>query len=150
MARLLIIAHVPLASALAQVAAHTFPDCAASLLALDVTPDMSPEDVTARAQQLLPPAETQETLILTDVFGATPCNAAQRLADGVRSRVVTGVNVPMLWRTLCYMQEPLDTLVARALAGATQGVMQAGASRPQQQARSAGPEDAEDHRHHHQ
>ena len=150
MARLLIIAHVPLASALAQVAAHTFPDCAASLLALDVTPDMSPEDVTARAQQLLPQAETQETLILTDVFGATPCNAAQRLADGVRSRVVTGVNVPMLWRTLCYMQEPLDTLVARALAGATQGVMQAGASRPQQQARSAGPEDAEDHRHHHQ
>ena len=150
MARLLIIAHAPLASALAQVAAHTFPDCAASLLALDVTPEMAPEDVTTRAQQLLPQIQAQETLILTDVFGATPCNAAQRLADGVHSRVVTGVNVPMLWRTLCYMQEPLDTLVARALAGATQGVMQAGASRPQQQARSAGPEDAEDHRHHHQ
>lgn len=150
MARLLIVAHAPLASALAQVAAHTYADCAASVQALDVTPDMTPEAVQVRAQQLLPQADAGETLILTDVFGATPCNAAQRLADGVHVRVVTGVNVPMLWRTLCYLDEPLDMLVSRALAGATQGVMQAGASRPQQQARGAGPEDAEDHRHHHQ
>jgi mannose PTS system EIIA component len=89
-------------------------------------------------------------LILTDVFGATPCNAAQRLADGVHVRVVAGVNVPMLWRTLCYADEPLDALVARAMAGATQGVIQASASRPQQQARSANPEDAKDQSHHHQ
>ena len=60
-------------------------------------------------------------LIFTDVFGATPCNIAQRLADGVRVKVVTGVNVPMLWRTLCYRDEPLDALVARAVAGAHAG-----------------------------
>jgi mannose PTS system EIIA component len=150
MARLLVVAHAPLASALAQVAAHTFPDCAACLVTLDVTPDMGPEEVVARARALLPAGDVQETLILTDVFGATPCNAAQRLADGVHTRVVTGVNVPMLWRALCYVQEPLEALVARALAGATQGVMQAGASRPQQQARNAGSDDAEDQRHHHQ
>jgi mannose PTS system EIIA component len=150
MARLLIVAHAPLASALAEVAAHTYADCAASVQALDVTPEMALEQVQALALQLLPKADPGETLILTDVFGATPCNAAQRLADGVHVRVVTGVNVPMLWRTLCYLDEPLDMLVSRALAGATQGVMQAGASRPQQQARGAGPEDAEDHRNHHQ
>jgi len=150
MAQLLIIAHAPLASALAQVAAHTFPDCAALLRTLDVPPDMTPDEVQSRAAALLKGGESPETLILTDVFGATPCNVAQRLADGIRVRIVTGVNVPMLWRTLCYAGEPLDALVARALAGATQGVMQAGASRPQQQARSAGPEDAEDQRHHHQ
>jgi mannose PTS system EIIA component len=150
MAQLLIIAHAPLASALAEVAAHTFPDCAARLQALDVPPEMAPEEVQLRAAALLPSAGPKETLILTDVFGATPCNAAQRLADGVRVRVVAGVNVPMLWRALCYANEPLDALVTRAMAGATQGVMQASASRPQQQARSAGPEDAEDQRHHHQ
>lgn len=150
MARLLIIAHAPLASALAEVAAHTFPDCAAQVRALDVPPNMTPEEVQARAAALLPAAGTQDTLILTDVFGATPCNAAQRLADGVHIRVVAGVNVPMLWRTLCYFNEPVDALVARAMIGATQGVMQAGASRPQQQAHSAGPEDAKDQRHHHQ
>jgi mannose PTS system EIIA component len=150
MARLLLIAHAPVASALAEVAAHTFAECSSSVRALDITPEQSPEDVQALAQRVLDEAPTEETLILTDVFGATPCNGAQRLADGVRVRVVAGVNVPMLWRTLCYLSEPLESLVSRAMAGATQGVMQAGPSRPQQQARSAGTEDAEDHRHHQQ
>lgn len=152
MARLLIIAHAPLASALAQVAEHTFPGCAASLQSLDVTAQMAPEDVQARASALLAqPGGEQGTLILTDVFGATPSNVAQRLCDGARVRAVAGVNVPMLWRTLCYAGEPLDALVGRALAGGTQGVMQAGASKPQQQARGSETDNnAEDQRHHHQ
>ena len=62
-----------------------------------------------------------EALILTDVFGATPCNVAQRLADGVQVKVVAGVNVPMLWRSLCYADESLDALVARAVAGRDAG-----------------------------
>jgi mannose PTS system EIIA component len=148
MARLLLIAHSPLASALAEVARHTFPECASLLRALDVPPDMPPQEVQAKALAML--SDATETLILTDVFGATPCNVAQRLADGVKVRVVTGVNVPMLWRTLCYAGEPLDALVNRALVGATQGIMQAGGARPQQQSRQAGPEDEEDHRHHQQ
>jgi PTS system ascorbate-specific IIA component len=147
MASLLIIAHAPLASALRAVAEHVFPDCTGRLATLDVTPEMSPETVQSQAAALLAASKQTETLILTDVFGATPCNAAQRVADGSRVRVVTGVNVPMLWRTLCYADEPLDDLIARAQSGATQGVMQASPTRPQQQARGAGPEDAKDHRH---
>jgi len=88
-------------------------------------------------------------LIFTDVFGATPCNIAQRLADGVRVKVVTGVNVPMLWRALCYLHEPLDAVVARAVAGATQGVMQVSISRPQNQATQPGTHDSNP-RHHQQ
>lgn len=144
MASLLIIAHAPLASALRQVAEHAFPGCAGAVAALDVPADAAPEEVQARAASLLSPGG--ETLILADAFGATPCNVAQRLADGVRVRVVTGVNVPMLWRTLCYADEPLEMLVARALAGATQGVMQASPTRPQQQARGAGDADAKNDR----
>ena len=124
MAGLLLIAHAPLASALQAVAAHAFPDCGAALQALDIGPDTSPDDAEARARVLLQRLDAQEVLVLTDVFGATPCNVAQRLADAPRVRVVTGVNVPMLWRTLCYAAEPLDKLVARALAGAAQGVLQ--------------------------
>ena len=145
MPRLLVIAHAPLASALLQVAQHTFPECAPSLSALDVTPQMTAEAVQEQAASLLEPGV--ETLILTDVFGATPCNAAQRLADGSRVRVVAGVNVPMLWRTLCYAQEPIDALVERALAGAAQGVLQVSPTRPQQQARAANEADAKSQSH---
>ena len=90
-----------------------------------------------------------EALILTDVFGATPCNTVQRLADGQHVKVITGVNVPMLWRALNYASEPLDTLVTRALAGGTQGVMQIAASRPQNQASQPTSHD-QDHRQHQQ
>jgi len=144
---LLVIAHAPLATALRAVAEHVYPDCAGSLAALDVPPDMPIEQVEARATAMLAGLGTPEALILTDVFGATPCNVAQRLADGVCVKVVTGVNVPMLWRSLCYASEPLDSLVARALAGATQGAMQVSPTRPQNQARNPAEADAKDLRH---
>ena len=131
---LLIIAHAPLASSLKAVAEHAYPDCACALGALDVRADAPLEEVEAQARQLVEQLAAPELLIFTDVFGATPCNIAQRLADGVRVRVVTGVNVPMLWRTLCYAEEPLEAVVARAVIGATQGVMQVATSRPQNQA----------------
>jgi PTS system mannose-specific IIA component len=146
---LLIIAHAPLASSLKSVAGHAFPDCASRLEALDVTPDMTPEQVESQARELLSRMQRPETLIFTDVFGATPCNVAQRLADGVQVKVVAGVNVPMLWRSLCYADESLDALVARAMSGATQGVMQVATSRPQNQTFKPGGND-QDHRHHQQ
>ena len=55
--------------------------------------------------------------MLTDVFGATPCTVAQRLVDGVNSRLVTGVNLPMLLRAVSYRAETLDSLVSRAVVG---------------------------------
>ena len=142
---LLIIAHAPLASSLKAVAEHAFPDCAANLAALDVLPNMPIEEIEAQGRQMLERIRTPEALIFTDVFGATPCNVAQRLADGVQVKVVAGVNVPMLWRSLCYSADPLDSVVARAVAGATQGVMQVATSRPQNQTRKAVSSDQKDH-----
>jgi len=130
---LLIIAHAPLASSLKAVAEHAFPDCAARLAALDVAPNTPVEEIEAQGRVMLEHLDASEAIIFTDVFGATPCNVAQRLADGVHVKVVTGVNVPMLWRALCYPADSLDALVARAVAGATQGVMQVATSRPQNQ-----------------
>lgn len=146
---LVILAHAPLATALRDVAQHTFPECAARIQAVDVTPEMSPEQAEALARAALAEVRSPQALIFTDVFGATPCNVAQRLSDGQQVRVVTGVNVPMLWRALCYRDEPLENLVSRALAGATQGVMPVGNTRPQNQAYQPNT-DAQDHAHHQQ
>jgi mannose PTS system EIIA component len=146
---LLIIAHAPLASSLKAVASHTFTDCAARLEAFDVPPEMPIEEIEARARELLQRVRNPEAIIFTDVFGATPCNVAQRLGDGVQVKVIAGVNVPMLWRSLCYADEPIDAVVARAVAGATQGVMQVATSRPQNQTFKPGAND-QDHRQHQQ
>jgi PTS system mannose-specific IIA component len=142
MTTVLIIAHAPLASALRTVAQHAYPDCAAEVQALDVPLDATAEQVEADARALIASQPDAEALVFTDVFGATPCRGATLLLGMPGVRVVTGVNVPMLWRTLCYgTKEPLDALVARAVAGATQGVMPVTASPPQNQTLRSTPND---------
>jgi PTS system ascorbate-specific IIA component len=69
-------------------------------------------------------------LVLTDVLGATPCNIAQKIADHQQCKLVAGVNLPMLLRTVNYRHEGLDALVARALAGASQSIMQVAVAPP--------------------
>jgi PTS system ascorbate-specific IIA component len=145
MTRIVVVAHAPLPSALAAVAVHAFPECAARLGAVDVHPG---DDLATATQRLREVLTEEDTLILSDAFGATPCNAAVRLADGVRLRVVAGVNVPMVWRVVCYGTEPLDRLVSRAVDGARQGVMQVAVSRPQNQAST--PLHHDQVHHHHQ
>ena len=123
MAQLLVIAHAPLASALREVAEHTFPDCAPTLAVLDVPPSMCADDVEAQARRVLAAAPGADWLVLTDVHGATPSNGATRLA-GERVQVLSGVSVPMLWRTLCYAsQKPLSELALRAAQGAAIGIV---------------------------
>ena len=123
MAHLLVIAHAPLASALRAVAEHTFPDCAPTLAVLDVTPGMAPEDVEIAARTLMASDAGADWLVLTDVPGATPSNGAERLASA-SVQVLSGVSVPMLWRTLCYAgRKPLVDLARCAALGATTGVV---------------------------
>lgn len=152
MAGLLIIAHAPLASALRLAAQHCFPDAVQAMQALDVQANQPADEIEAQARLMLHELVSNdprgEALVLTDVFGATPCNAVQRLADGVRVKVVTGANVPMLWRTLNYMAEPLEVLITRAIAGGTQGVMQIATSRPHNQVSQ--PTHDQNHRQHQQ
>ena len=145
---ILIIAHAPLAHALRQCALHVFPDCAAGLGAIDVQPNLAPEETLATAriamEQLAAPG-VQGVLVLTDIFGATPSNVAQRLVDGVGSRLITGANLPMLLRAVSYRHEPLETLVSRAVVGGTQGVMQVAITAPQNQARRNHDQEKHDH-----
>ena len=147
MAAVLLIAHAPLASALLSVAGHCYEEKGHLFEAIDVEPTMSAETVESLARAALARLDTPEVLVLTDVFGATPCNVAQRLSDGVNVRVVAGVNVPMLWRSLCYLGEPLDALVARAVSGASQGVMQVAQTRPQNQVQTPITNDSNPSRH---
>lgn len=144
-AGLLIIAHAPLASALRQSVLHVFPDGGPHVVALDIDSDRPSEQLLDQARSAMAALGTPRTLVLTDVFGATPCNVAQKLADGVRARLIAGVNLPMLLRAMTYRREPLDALVARAMAGGVQGVMQVATAAPQNQPRKKNDQDPDDH-----
>ena len=128
---ILIVAHAPLASALRDCALHVFPECAAGVQALDIAPNASPEESLVLAKAAMAQLNTPEVLLLSDVFGATPSNVAQKLNDGIDTRLLTGVNLPMLLRSVCYRHETLDALAARAQAGGSEGIMPVGCTAPQ-------------------
>ena len=146
---ILIIAHAPLANALRQCALHVFPDCDTLVSAIDVQPNLSPEETLAAARvaldQLSRMPQVKGVLVLADIFGATPSNVAQKLVDGLTTRMITGVNLPMLLRAVSYRHEPLETLVSRAMVGGTQGVMQVAVTAPQNQAKRKHDPEERDH-----
>jgi len=146
---ILLIAHAPLANALRQCALHVFPDCGNTVVGIDVQPNLSPDETLGAARialdQLWRLPQVKGVLVLTDIFGATPSNVAQKLVDGVSSRLITGVNLPMLLRAVTYRNEPLDALVSRAVTGGTQGVMQVAITAPQNQARRNHDQERNDH-----
>ena len=119
----LLIAHAPLAHALRECALHVFADAGDDIGALDVDAHEPPEQTLARAQALRTRWGERPVLVLSDVLGATPCNVAQRLADGERTQLLAGVNLPMLLRAITYRAEPLAAMAQRALDGGVRGVV---------------------------
>jgi PTS system ascorbate-specific IIA component len=128
---------------------HVFPDAHAHIVALDVQPNVPPEETQASASimmtQLSRVPGITTTLVLTDIFGATPCNVALKLVDGVHAKLIAGVNLPMLLRAMTYRHEALDLLVSRAVAGGIQGVMAVAITAPQNQ--TLKPHDKNNHDH---
>jgi mannose PTS system EIIA component len=74
----------------------------------------------------------QGVLLLTDMFGATPSNLAARLSKPGKIDAIAGVNLPMLVRAVTYRNEPLATVLEKALAGGTNGIIRVPPA-PQQQ-----------------
>ena len=54
-------------------------------------------------------------LILTDMFGGTPCNLAMTFLTGSKVEVITGVNVPMLIKLSGLQEQPDLLAVAREM-----------------------------------
>lgn len=145
MTGIVLIAHAPLASALAQCAEHVYtcePGMRREVRALDVAPGEPVEAAVARARELVQQVDGgQGVLVLTDAFGATPGNIAAQLAEPGRVMVIAGVNLPMLLRAVCYRSGGVAEVAAKAIAGGEQGIVQVGTPTVQNQPKRPGGDD---------
>ena len=92
--------------------------------ALGVSRHDNPEAVLALARERLARLDTGAgVLVLTDIFGATPCNVAARLLADERVEGVAGVSLPMLLRVLSSRNGSLAAAVKRALSGGAEGLV---------------------------
>ncbi len=118
MVGILLITHNGLGDAMIDCVRHVMGGVPPQLKALAVLANDDPAQKEAEARALIKQLDRgRGVLLLSDVFGATPCNIARRLYQPGRVEGVAGVNLPMLLRVACYCTEPLDELVRRALVG---------------------------------
>jgi PTS system ascorbate-specific IIA component len=128
MIAILIVAHVPLATALVECARHVLghdPE----VQAVDVLPDECAHDSSpSLSRQIIEADLGHGVLILTDLPGATPSNIAVQASHtaqlaGVPCCVLGGVNASMLIRAINYRQSNLEDVAAGALAGANHALL---------------------------
>jgi len=125
MVGILIITHGALGESLIHSASHVMGARPTQLAHIGVSMDDDPQQVVPQALKLLQGLDQgRGVLVLSDVYGATPSNIAGRLLMPGKIEGVAGVNLPMLVRALTYRNEPLKTVVAKAVSGGIEGVMQ--------------------------
>jgi mannose PTS system EIIA component len=96
----------------------------AQVATLGVSRSDDPDQVLVRARALAAQLDAGAgVLVLTDMFGATPCNVASRLLADGRVEGVSGVSLPMLVRVLSGRNGSLPAAVQRALSGGAEGVV---------------------------
>lgn len=122
--RLLIITHSDVGSALINAVNTTLGELPLETTVVPVNYDSKPEYLLQRLKNLI---ETQDStegiLILTDLYGSTPCNIAVNLCKNKKIRVISGLNLPMLIRVMNYPKLDLNTLATKALSGGRDGVI---------------------------
>ncbi len=121
---LLIIAHGTLGESLIHCASHVLGSRPPHLMQIGVGIHDDPQLVLPRAIEVVRSLDQGAgVLVLTDVYGATPSNISGRLLVPGRIEGVAGVNLPMLVRALTYRNEPLRTVISKAISGGIEGVM---------------------------
>ncbi|MEO6967230.1 MAG: PTS fructose IIA subunit family protein [Rhodanobacteraceae bacterium] len=120
----LLVTHEAIGQALVAAARHVMPHLPLRVAVVEIDSALDP------AQTLSDTAEYARALdagggvlVLSDLYGATPCNVAQRLGGlGVHARCVSGLNLPMLLRVLNYAEKSLDELAEIAASGGRGGI----------------------------
>src|SRR6185436_3211552 len=121
---ILIVSHGAFGESLIHSASHVLGKRPLYLRQVGVTVHDDPDAILPVAEDLIRFLDQgQGVLVLTDIYGATPSNIATRVLKPGRVEGIAGVNLPMLIRALTYRDEPLESVLAKALEGATEGVL---------------------------
>jgi len=63
-------------------------------------------------------------LILSDLFGSTPCNICSECLDNPNVRLLTGINLPMVLRIMNYPDQNLAEMTETARIGGQNGIVE--------------------------
>lgn len=108
---IIIVTHESLGNAYRSLAQHFFPDPPESVMLLGVERTEDHEDIIRHILTMIEEADHGHgVLVLTDIFGATPCNAARKLVVPGKVAMLTGLNAPMMIKAVQYSSTSTDLL----------------------------------------
>ena len=122
---LLIMSHDGIGSSLLGTAMQMITQCPLAIKLLTVERDSDPDELLEHTRLLLGELDSGEgVLILTDLYGSTPCNVAIACATNEKVNAVAGLNLSMLIRVMNYFDLDLSGLTNKAISGGREGVVQ--------------------------
>lgn len=121
---ILLVTHGTMGEALLQNVCHVLNKRPPLVAQLGVAAQDDPLDILPLARRLVEQVDEGDgVLVMTDIYGATPANVAIKLLEPGRVEGVAGVSLPMLLRALTYREKGMETLLAKAVSGARDGVL---------------------------
>jgi PTS system ascorbate-specific IIA component len=124
MTGLLLIMHGGLGDDLLNAAKEILGACPLSAEAIAVEADSDPDQLFETADKLCSRLDDGTgVLVLTDLYGSTPSNIANRLINTHNASVISGANLPMLLRILNYPDRSIEAQCELAANGARDGIV---------------------------
>ena len=121
---ILIVAHDGLGESLVEAVTHVLGARPPQFDVFPVAATDDPLNLLPRAREVVAALDTGEGVaILSDIYGATPCNLAAKLANAGHVEVIAGVSLPMLVRAFTYLTKGMETFVKKAVSGGCEGVL---------------------------
>ncbi len=129
MVRIVLVMHAPLGAAFSTCVEHIL-GAKPNLTVFDVPPDAPPDALVTQLAQRLTQEPDNSTLMLCDIFGATPFNIASRalklaLEQGATGHLITGTNLCMVLKALTDQQENPGEFSEKVRLGALKGIVNA-------------------------
>ncbi len=119
-----IIAHENLGDSLIRCVSHVLGGRPPKFESLTIGSHDDAFNLLPQAKQLIAALDDGEgVLIISDLYGATPCNLACKLIVPGRVEVVTGLSLPMLVRAFTYRDKGLSMMASKAVSGGRDGVL---------------------------
>ena len=124
MVGILLVTHNGLGDSLLDCVRHVIGKVPSNLKSLSVLADDDPVVKEAEGRELIKLLDKGDgVLILTDIYGATPCNIARLLCQPSHVEGLAGVNLPMLLRLACGPELPLHEMALRAREGGRDSIV---------------------------
>lgn len=121
--KILLVTHEDIGAALLKAAINTYGKLPIPTKVMAVNYHSDPDTLLPRLKSTATQLHPEEgILVLTDMFGATPCNLALALSQ-YNIHVISGLNLPMLIKTMNYPGLTLEELAHKAMCGGKDGVV---------------------------